>query len=222
MRVRWIWFAALGGVAAVALAAKAQTTITYGQTTVTTDTIVKNGRTYVPIADAAKAFGVQVRKTDSGFEFFQEGGANQLNGLTGKVGQTLNCGYATVKLVKIEHTAHYKQVFADGVVDASGPSADVVVATMHVKNATHETQWFNPIGDQNIALVDDQDHSYQPFTGMAADMRDRGAKLLPGSAYDFALVFDIPKSAKLTQLVYGADFMNPHLGKIKDFRIDLD
>ncbi len=182
---------------------------------------MKNGRTYVPIADAAKVFGVQVRKTESGFEFFQEGGANQLSGLTGKVGQVLSCGWATVKVTKVERAGkHYVKQFTDGDLDAINDADEIVAVTMRVKNATKEPQMFQPVGDQHISLIDDDEHSFPPITGLGIDQHDRATNMLPGSAYDFAVLFNVPKKAKLTQFVYGVDFMNPKLPH-KDFRIDI-
>src|SRR5579864_4386176 len=52
---------------------------------VATDYLVKNGRTYVPIADVAKAMNLSVKKIDGGFELAPGGVSGQVEGLNGKV-----------------------------------------------------------------------------------------------------------------------------------------
>jgi hypothetical protein len=53
------------------------------------DVIVRNGKAYAPLGDIAKAMGMTVVKTSSGYDLVKPGGANMVQGVRGKVGDEL-------------------------------------------------------------------------------------------------------------------------------------
>ncbi len=221
MRARYLLGSVvLGSAAIVAYGAMTAGTLSIAGNSVETDFIVKNDRTYVPLADVAKALKMNITKSATGFDLAPEGGANQVQGLTGKVGETLNGGWCTVKVVKVTKTDHYTKQFDSGTVDASSDKEEIVAVTMRIKNATQRTVTCNPFGFEETSLVDNDEHSYHQFTGLACDLRDRGPSLIKGSACDFALVFSVPKGSDLTEFIYSPEFMAENLPK-KVFRISL-
>lgn len=221
MRSRlWTGILLVGGGAALALAARTAGTLSINGSSVDTDFIVKNDRTYVPIADVAKALKLTITKTSTGYSLAAEGGANQVQGQAGKIGEVLNGGWCTVKVVKVIAGDTYKKLFTDGDVTAISDKEQIVAVVMRVKNATHAPVNFNPFGFDETCLVDNDEHSFVQLTGLDCDLADRGPTVLPGAAYDFALVFRVPKDANLTQLVYAPEFRAEHVPK-KIFRIDL-
>ena len=51
--------------------------------------------------------------------------------------------------------------------------------------------------NQMTALTDDQGNSYSPL-----DVDVRGGAIVPGGAKTFNVVFSVPKSAKVSQLIF--------------------
>ena len=102
MKTRYLALGVLA-VAASAYAFKAfgPGTLTIAGSPVETNFITQNNRVYVPLADVAKALKYEVSKTSNGFSLDPAGGANQINGVNGKIGDVVNLGYATVKVVKV-------------------------------------------------------------------------------------------------------------------------
>src|SRR5688500_15525819 len=56
---------------------------------VSRDVRIINGRPYAPLADIARGMGQTLAKRGSGYELAAAGGANQVEGLRGKIGDTL-------------------------------------------------------------------------------------------------------------------------------------
>ncbi len=221
MKVKAIAFLALVVVVtAVAYAQATKGSLTISGNSVDTDFMVKNGRTYVPIADVAKALKLNIHKTANGYELSPEGGANQVQGLTGKVGDVLNCGFCTVKAKKVIIGEKYDRQFVTGEIGTYDEKETLVVIVLQVKNATKNAMTLDPFGLEETALVDNDSHSYSSVNGLDCDISDRGPKLLPGAAFDFALVFHFPKSQKPTELVYSPTFFGENLPK-KAVRISL-
>jgi hypothetical protein len=187
----------------------------------TSDTISKNGKTYVPLGDVAKALGYTVSKTSTGYDLVKAGGANQVQGVSGKIGDMLFNGRYRFQVVKVIRTSDYKPQFTDPGFNftPTTSSHEIVAIVCKLKNATKESQTVDITAGDNTALTDDQGRSYGCARGVSIDMEDRAPKLLPGAAVDFALTFEAPKNAKLQDLVYSIqDFSS---AKMKDFRVSL-
>ena len=203
MSSKWMWLMVAVGLAVSAYALLVPGSLTINGKTVATDYLTKNGKTYVPLADVAKALNMAIAKKGDGYELTPAGGANQVQGLNGGIGQTLSCGKFTLKVVSVYRGERYTKEFnTPGEVTPMSTSEDVVAIKIRLKNATPKAVTMSPFGGDLTALTDEGEHAYKCFTGGAMDASDRGPKLLPGSAYDFALTFSIPKSAALKDLVY--------------------
>src|SRR5436189_1690352 len=88
-----LFFATALGLWAVAAAASARAQgsvkLILNGKVASTDVRMINGRPYVPLADIARATGQVLVKKGSGYEIIAQGGANQVEGLHGKIGDTL-------------------------------------------------------------------------------------------------------------------------------------
>jgi hypothetical protein len=187
----------------------------------TSDVIVRNGKTYAPINDIAKAMGMVVVKSGSSFNLVRPGGANMVQGLRGKVGQELFNGRHRFTVVEVIRTSSYKPRFNGSTYEytPSTPNNDFLAIICRLKNGTKEAVTIDLLMGKNTAVTDMNEQSYGVATGGGSDVQNRGPRLLPGAAVDFALTFDIPKSAELKDLVFSIqDFSgkpNP------DFRVSL-
>jgi len=198
-----VLFAALS--ASIAIAASTLTPKLYMNGAVASSNLLtKNGVTYAPIGDVAKALGMTVVKRADGFEIKPAGGANMLIGLTGKVGDTLFDGNFQFKVVEVYRGPLWKKRFdpSGGEVAPNGEKDDVLAIVCRIKNGMKKTVTVGLPGGTNTAVTDMDEHSFQPFTGLAVDIHGRGETVLPGATLDFALTFTIPKTAELKDLVY--------------------
>lgn len=211
---------ALASVGIFAIAGLAGTTITMGEKSVQTDVVMKNGKVYVPLSDMAKLLDMQVNKLATGYSLDPVGGAGQVNGLVGKIGDKLNLGYGTYEFKEMYRGKKYIKKFDPGTVDGR-EGYDVVAIQIRFKNATKSKVTIDPFGDENTAITDTDEHSFQQFTGLACDLPNRGPQVLPGAACDFALVFEVPEGATLKDLVYTTKFYDGPRGANKAVRIKL-
>lgn len=162
--------------------------------------IQHNGMAYVPVADVAKALNQTVVPKSDGYAITPAGGANQVGGLNGKIGDRLMDSDQSVMVVKAFRTDKYvSQFHAGDTRTPDGANDDLVVVVMRIKNMTHKPVEMFPAHGENTALTDQDEHSYK---SVYTDSHDIVPKILPASAYDFALCFSVPKTEKLGDLVY--------------------
>lgn len=187
----------------------------------TNDVITRNGKTYVPISDVAKALGMTVVKTGSGWDLVRAGGANMVQGLRGKVGEELFNGKYRFTVVKVTRAASYTPQFVKLGYDITPVSADGEIVAVHcrLKNGTKEPVTFDITMGKNTALTDEKEQSYAAFNGASIDMVSRAPKVLPGAAVDFALTFEVPKDAVLKDLVFPVNDLT--IKETPDFRVSL-
>jgi hypothetical protein len=185
--------------------------------------VTNNGVAYVPVKDVAAALKLTVQKTARGYELSDAGGASQVNGVTGKIGDVLWNGFGRFQVVKVIRGKTYTNQFSgDSQQVTPNPEGDdLVVVVCRVKNGTKVTVTCGLPGGDAVALTDTDGHSYGPRTGMSIDCPSRGQDLLPGSAVDFALTFDVPPSAVLKDLVYELNFSAVNGAEKKKFRVSL-
>ncbi|MBN9503457.1 MAG: hypothetical protein BGO01_04085 [Armatimonadetes bacterium 55-13] len=183
--------------------------------------IERNGVTYVPIKDVAKALNLTVAKTSRGWEISQSGGATAVEGVNGKIGDVLWNGYFRFQVVKVIRGKEYTNQFSgdNQKVTPYPEDNDLVIAICRIKNGLKEkVTVFLPAGEVT-GLTDDKERSIAPRNGLSIDCPTRGAELLPGAAVDFALTFDVPHDAKLKDLVYQVYSTGPQASGEKKFRV---
>ena len=148
------------------------------------------------------------------------GGANQVTGLNGKVGDMLFDGRWRFQVQNVQEVANYKLTVPSSEQDYGRfhdvANQDFATKTFTPKegytliaikclakngqNSVQQLEFYPP--DLKTALADDQGNSYPPI---GFDMQTSGAwntkKLLPGSSQTMTILFAVPTGTKLKDLV---------------------
>jgi hypothetical protein len=191
-------------------------TVYYHDQVMTQDAQQIDGRTYVPLSDVARALGGQVASRGTGFEIVTggapsssaekrtaAGGANEVRGANGNVGDWFFNGLWRFRVSKVEHVDAYQFQYSTSTESdkPSGANDELVVCYCTIKNGHAKTEepilTVHGLASQNTALTDDQGQSYEPV-----DFDDRSGSLVPGGAKNFAVVFSVPKGTKLKDLIF--------------------
>lgn len=197
-------------IAGLTTAAWAATTasLTYNGNVVSHDVRVIDGRPYVPVADVAKILGGSVAKGDAGYAITGgavAGGANQVNGLQGKVGEMLFTGKWRFEITSVTHAQTFTTQYSSdsSTLTPNAPNNELVVLAGIVKNATpKDHQLIMSVHDLNhTALTDDQENSFPPKQFDFIGSSFYGPDMLPGSEKHFNMVFDVPKNTNLKDLI---------------------
>lgn len=222
----------LGTTLVIASAAWAQTakTLQYKGEIVSHDVRVINGQAYIPLADVARLLSANAVRTGGGYELVASsagapaGGANEVKGLHGTVGQMVFTGKWRFEVLSVEHMAEYTTNYqpTNETIKPNGDNDELVVITGLVKNAQakpHEMViTIHALDD--TALTDDQGQSYQPIK---FDLTGGGfygpPSMLPGSSQHFAAIFSIAKGTNLKDLVFSLSSYDDR--KLDDVRIAL-
>jgi len=173
---------------------------------VSTAVITSNGVAYVPVKDMAAAMEMTAENRADGFALVRAGGATQVQGSSGKIGNDLFNGFYKFKVVKVERGLKYMPQFngtKEPFVAREGFEYAAVICRL--KNGKKTPVLLSPFGRSKTALTDEEEHAYETLTGLVNDAPGRGVSLLPGAASDFALLFQVPANAVLKDLVYEVD-----------------
>jgi hypothetical protein len=176
---------------------------------------VIDGRLYAPVEDIAKALNMVVVKRGSGYDITTPGGANQVEGLRGKVGAMLFDGKWRFRVVDVQKTKTYSirreggldpgqfrgHVRVDGTTYTTEPGYTFVVVNAIVKNGQKTTEGFGSAYGEHTALADDQGSSYRPLGWDQEGGMFTTKRLLPGAGQDVAMIFLVPETVKLKDLV---------------------
>ena len=206
----------LAACAVVAWAATSHAVYYNGQT-LTQDARQMNGQTYVPLADVARALGGRVAThpggglmiaTDNGAGGSEAGrpaagGANEVRGTRGAVGDWFFNGFWRFRVNSVEHPDTYNFQYAafPREVKPHSDTDQLVVLHCTVKNGQKKAA--EPIlttygtAVQQTALTDDQGQSYAPL-----EFDVRSGDLASGAAKNFVVVFSVPKDAHLKDLIF--------------------
>jgi hypothetical protein len=188
--------------------AQSPSTVYYNDQVLTQNARSIGGHTYVPLADVAKAFSLQVAERGHGYALVAAGGsgtpaggANQLAGKVLSVGQWTFTGKWRFRVNSVSRPDSYSCHYADGTETDNPTNGDnqLIVFDCSMKNGEQKADepilWIHAGGD--TALADDQGNSYS-----LQDVDFRAGALIPGAQKSFALVFSVPKTANITQLVF--------------------
>lgn len=180
-----------------------------------------NGTPYVKLADVAKALNMTVSRWGNDYALSAAGGADQVEGLQGKVGDTLFNRQFSLRVLEVVRTKRYvKRYNKPGEVTAQEGN-DIVAVIIRRKNGMNKNPVINPFGGENTALTDTDDKAYRSYTGLAMDSAERGFSPLLGSTIEFALVLEVPETAQLKDLVYQIAPVGDASVKTSTFRISL-
>jgi hypothetical protein len=233
-RIQWAALTLSLGAGAAALAQTGKTLIVNGQIA-SHDVRLIEGRPYVPVADVAKALGQTVVTRAGGYEITAAGGANQIQGLQGKIGDTLFDGKWRFQVLAVEPVDSYtlqNKVTTDYAVyhnladltdGVFKPKAgqQLMVARCRLKNGLkgeNQALWWAS-SDTHTALADDRGESYPPIAIDAPEAGPFQSKpLLPGAGIDLAALFAVPEGTQLKDLVFTLRTISE---KGKDVRVSL-
>ena len=213
------WWAVLAATAGLATAALAQTgmRLIMDGKTASTDIRIIGGRAYVPLADMARAMNGTASRKGGEYTITTgsadtttptvAGGAGEVHGTRGKIGQMLFTGKWRFMVVSVDRAAVYDSLYLADKQNftPAGDTEELVVVKCRLKNGQTSTQsaMLSPIHPHNIALADDQGASYAPT---AFDKRggstDEGPKMLPGAQADFVVLFSVPKGTTLKDMIF--------------------
>jgi hypothetical protein len=228
-----MWAAGLCSLAAVAVGAPAARKLIMNGKVVSADVRLINGQPYVALKDLAKATGQTVTVRTGAYELIAAGGANQVEGLNGKVGDTLFDGKWRFRLVDLQKVNSYT-LRREGGIDPGqvGGKADIdgktyrarpgyifVIANCVVKNGQKRTERFGGAYGEHTALTDTDGSSYKPIGWDQEGGMFATKDLLPGAGQDVAAIFLIPEGKTLKDLVFtltNISDRNPH-----DVRVSL-
>lgn len=198
-------FAAPVAVGGVALAQGRAMTLLYGGKPASARLRVIGGETYVPVRDVAKALGMEVVKRDAAtLELTRAGGANQLEGTRGKVGDVLFNGHWRFQVNKIRVVRKYDRIneYYGETEIAPNEGEVLLVAECTARNGRKETTALRVIQDKTAVAA--QDDTTAPMVG--CDMKTDGARtyspgVLPGAAFKVVLCFSVPRDFQPKDLV---------------------
>lgn len=199
------------------------------------DLRVIGGKTYVPLADVAKALDYTIQKTTGGYELIKAGGAGQIaNKNVGEVGEEVFSGKWRFTVVSVARVAEAVPEFLPNESwnrRSASPGMEIVVVKCRIKNGTavKDTLVFDKWEGNNTTLVDMDENAFEPtqhgYDGKFNEHFPDGATFLPGGAINFNLRFEVPKGRKLKDLVFTAirydDRSNTKTKAPTDFRIHL-
>jgi hypothetical protein len=176
-----------------------------------------NGSAYVRLSDVAKALGMVVVKRSDGYELTKAGGANQVEGLNGKVGDTLFDGRWRFTVLGVETADAYAlkrtgEPYAyNQPVDFNSatrtltpkPGNRLIIVRCRISNGQKSTQtlWLAQ-RDTHTALADDQGESYPPAAHDVDGAPIQTKPLLPGAKLEFPVVFVVPQGKKVEDLIF--------------------
>lgn len=208
--------------------------------TASTDIRIINGRPYVPLADMAKAMnGAAVKHKGGGYEIALNnvdsttpkanpiaGGANEVRGTRGKIGQALFTGKWRFSVLSIDRAASYDSQFLPEkrTFIPNGDAEELVIVRCRMKNGQNATQspMLSPIHPHHTALTNNHEESFAPIDyDKRGGHTDEGPTMLPGSQTEFAILFSVPKGTALKDLVFSAENVEESPDSSTDVRISL-
>lgn len=214
-------FAAVGvaGLIAATVWAAQATKVTMNGKTVSGRTI--DGSVYVKLSDVASAFDLQVAKSNGGYALVQAGGADQLNGIKGKVGTEIFTGKWKFLVKDVQRVPSYMLKYANTKFEMNADDGgDLVIVNCRFKNGLKESVYMYFNGMADTALTDTEEHGYKvKWMDVGGNVADT---ILPGAAKDFAMVFGVPKEAKLKDLIYSIEPVDIKKYGLTNLRIALN
>jgi len=196
--------------------------------TISTDVRMFDGDAYVKVSEVAKALDMVAVKQGDTYRLTRAGGAYQIRGVTGKMTANIFNGSWLLKVTSAQQAREYRQQYGEDKKQLTPKEAGdiLIVIRCRLKNGTKETQEvsFDKDNAGNTVLTDDQEHGYVPLAYDSRNSRYASAKMLPGSAHDFVVIFSVPEDVRLKDLIYtvmssSEDYTRQEKGM--DFRVSL-
>jgi len=188
--------------------------LVYHGSVISSEVTVISGRAYVPLSDVAKALGGKTVTRANGYEIVsstgteeanhkEPGGANEVRGQNGKIGDWFFNGYWRFKVISMERGEQYEHKYTSfaRTNKPDGANDELVVLTCQIKNGHQQTEEpilaVNGLAAQKTALTDDQGQSFPPI-----DFDVRPGNLVQGASKTFAVIFAVPKGTQLKDMIF--------------------
>ncbi len=175
--------------------------------------LIIDGRSYVPVADPAKAQGATIVKRSDGYELTLAAGTYQLTQVAeGKVGDKPLDGEWCFQVLPVEEVdgAHEERYAPERRrLQPANPGDRLWVLQCRLENGRAESQ--TPMLTErqpgNTSLADAQGHSFPPLSYDARQEINKtqsyvAPALLPCAATESALVFSVPPGVQPAALVF--------------------
>jgi hypothetical protein len=193
-------------VGAAALAQAKDTVLMYGGKVASRKVRVINGESYVPVRDIAGALGLTVvPRPGVGIELTREGGANQVEGLRGKVGDTLFTGFWRFQVTGIKVYKNYERInsyYGETEIGPNGENDVLLAVECIARNGQKESAALRVLSDKTQVAGTDGTSMVLKDCDMRIDgARTYSAGVLPGAAHKVVLVFSVPKDFEPKDLV---------------------
>ncbi len=216
MKKHWIPLLLGVGGSALCFAALAPQSVTIDGKVVTHRVKVIAGESWIPVSDLAKAQGLVVTSNGTSIDLTSPGGAEQVKGVTGKVGEMLFTGnwrievnsfqkaatYTIKNSTSTDYSVYHGIADLDDKVFTPKDGYDLYVASCTLKNARKtsvEFDW-NP-SDNKSAIADDAGSNNPWVVYDIPSPAFNSAPILPGAKLDFNICFVVKKDVKLTDIV---------------------
>ncbi len=179
-----------------------------------------DGTAYVPVADVAQALGQPLRTTPGGYVIGLAGGANQVQGLQGKLGDVLFDGVWRFQVNRVTEAGKYQERYTANhpLEQTPGDNQKLVLVDITVKNGANEKKYLlmRDIPENLTALAGEDGVSAKVFT---YDMRtgsgqhfggggdwDSTPEMLPGSQAQITAIFRVPQDFKAKDLIFTLNY----------------
>jgi hypothetical protein len=223
----FIGLAASVAMAPVVKAASAGTAV-YNGKVISSHVKVIGGVAYIPLADTARALGGSVAKDGQGYAIEASsdaaGGANQINGLNGKIGQMLFTGSWRFEVTGVTIASTFTEQYRPQptTITPEGANDELVIISGIVKNGQKDTEqlFMRTANPNDNTITDNQGASYGgPLDYDFASDSGYGPQLAPGAASKYNMVFQCPKGTTLQSLIFTVKDYGS--APSKDVRVDI-
>lgn len=189
---------------------------------------VIGGQAYVPVADVAKALRQSVAKVPGGYEIGAAGGANQVEGLAGKVGDTIFNGAWRFAVTNVREADDYTERYTEKTPQSWKADAGqkLILVDVELRNGQKfktglSLDQFDGKINNSLAGSDGNSlavKSYDVATGDGyhwgrGGQSDSTADLLPGAKQNATLVFQAPQEFHPKDLVFTLAYVAAPFGQ---------
>ncbi len=188
-----------------------------------------DGTAYVPVADVALALGQPLHTTADGYEISMPGGANQVNGLQGKLGDVVFDGTWRFQVTGVTEADRYQERYTaiSPLEQKPGDNQKLILVDIVVKNGANEKKYLlmRDIPENLTALAGADGSSVKVAT---YDMRtgsgqhfggggdwDSTPDMLPGSQAKLTAIFRAPQDFKPKDLIFTLNYEPKRFANLK-------
>lgn len=196
----WGGLLAIGFVAGYAWAQIPKALYINGQVA-STNVIEKDRRAYVPLVDIAKALDMGLSTRPGGYDMVTKAAPPAPPAtVSGKIGEAVSNGQLTLTVIEIVRRETYAKRYIQSDVTAER-GHEIVAVVCRLRNDTGREAHVDLSGGSGTALGDSTGRSYPQRVGLP-DAAFPAVKLVPQTAVEFAILFEMPKATVPSEFRY--------------------